>query len=40
MTAVWDAFDAVPTDIFLLACAGFLIALGLIERAYKLRRPR
>lgn len=37
MRAFWDAFDAMPADQFYVALAAFLIALGLIERAYRLR---
>lgn len=40
MATFWDRFDAVPTDTFLLVCAAFLIALGLLERAAKLRGIR
>lgn len=37
MKAFWDAFDALPADQFYLSLAAFLIALGLIERAYRMR---
>lgn len=40
MRAFWDAIDAMPSDLFLLACAAFLLALGLAERAYRMRGAR
>lgn len=38
MRAFWDAFDAMPADRLYLVLAALLIALGLVERAHRLRR--
>jgi hypothetical protein len=35
--AFFDAFDALPADQFYVALAAFLIALGLVERAWRMR---
>jgi hypothetical protein len=32
MIALFNAIDAVPQDLFLVACAGFLIGVGIVER--------
>lgn len=32
MMALFNALEAVPEDLFLIACAGFLIGVGLVER--------
>jgi hypothetical protein len=37
MKAFFDAFDAVPADQILLGLAAFLIALGIVERAHRLK---
>lgn len=37
MKAFFDVFDALPADQFYLALAAFLVALGLVERAHRLR---
>jgi hypothetical protein len=35
--AFFDAFDALPADQFYLALAAFLVALGIVERAHRMR---
>jgi hypothetical protein len=32
MIALFNAIDAVPQDLFLVACGGFLIGVGIVER--------
>jgi hypothetical protein len=35
--AFFDALDAMPADQFYLALAAFLLVLGLVERAHRMR---
>lgn len=37
MRALWDTFDTLPSDQFYMSLAALLLALGLIERAYRMR---
>lgn len=37
MRPLFDALDAMPADQFYLALAAFLVALGIVERAHRMR---